>query len=204
MRLIYGTKNPAKLNGMKSAVKNLDIEITGLDSILHDLVEPEESGNDPLENASIKALKYYEQLKTPVFSCDSGLYFKEVEAHEQPGVAIRRINGKRLNDEEMILYYSQLAKKYGGRLTAYYKNAICVILDEKTRIQYDGESICSEPFYIVDLPHKSRTEGFPLNALSVEIDSNKYYNDLRESSQKSSKVMEGFYAFFKKEFVDRK
>lgn len=44
-----------------------------------ELKEAEENGKDPLSNATQKALTYYEQIKQPVFSCDTGLYFEGVD-----------------------------------------------------------------------------------------------------------------------------
>ena len=72
-----------------------------------------ENGNTPLENAEIKARAYFETFHMPVFSCDSGLYFDELKDEEQPGIHVRRVNGKELSDEEMTEYYASLAKKYG-------------------------------------------------------------------------------------------
>ena len=51
-----------------------------------------ENGKTPLENAEIKAKAYYEAFQMPVFSCDSGLYFDELQEEEQPGLHVRRIN----------------------------------------------------------------------------------------------------------------
>ena len=92
----------------------------------------DETGNNPLENAIIKAKAYYNVLKMPVFSCDTGLYFKESEDSLLPGTHVRRVNGKELTDLQMIEYYSGLAKKHGGKLTASYKNAICLVMDEQS------------------------------------------------------------------------
>ena len=74
-------------------------------------------------------MAYYQVFKMPVFSCDSGLYFDEVPDEIQPGVHVRNVNGRCLSDDEMIAYYTGLAKQYGN-LTAYYQNAICLVLDE--------------------------------------------------------------------------
>ena len=88
-----------------------------------------EDGNTPLENARQKALAYYRAFHIPVFSCDSGLYFDNVPDEIQPGVHVRTVNGSYLSDEQMLEYYSGLAKQYGN-LIARYKNAICFVIDE--------------------------------------------------------------------------
>ncbi|MBI9012205.1 MAG: peptidylprolyl isomerase [Clostridiales bacterium] len=195
MNFIYGTKNKSKLEHMKSILKDLHITVEALDVTVTDV---EETGNDILENAKIKALHYYKQVKKPIFSCDSGLYLEGVEKQDQPGKFIRRVNGKSLTDEEMLIHYSGLAKKYGGSLIAKYHNAICVVLDEEHIITYDGEELSSVPFKIVEKPHSIRKEGFPLDALSVEIKSNMYYDDLQDYSSDSDGLINGFQAFFKR------
>lgn len=196
MRLIYGTHNPSKLEGMVKALSGLPLEIVGFDDLDLEIKEAEESGNEPLANAIQKSKAYFEQLKKPIFSCDSGLYFEEVEDEDQPGVHARRVKGKRLDDDEMIVYYQTLARKYGGKLTAYYKNSICLTLDQDSMLVYDGVDIHSEKFYIVDQVHDRRVQGFPLDSLSVEINSGQYYFDIEEDNQNSNKINEGFRSFF--------
>ncbi len=196
MELIYGTYNPAKFESMKNIVKKLDIQLIPLSSLGQPLIASDETGHDPLSNAEEKAINYYKQLKRPIFSCDSGLYFRGVNQSEQPGVKIRRVNGKRLTDDEMIMHYSKLASSYGGDLFAYYKNAICLVIDNKTIVSYDGEDLCSEEFYIIDTPHKIMREGFPLDSLSVHIKSSQYYYDLKKPIENYMCVQEGFFNFF--------
>lgn len=131
MKLLYGTTNQAKLESMKRMTKILGLEIFGLNELkkmpeFANVVLPEidEIGSNPLENATLKAKAYFNTLKIPVFSCDSGLYFDEVDEKNQPGTHVRRVNGKELSDLQMIEHYGNLANSYGGRLTAKYKNAV--------------------------------------------------------------------------------
>lgn len=192
--LLYGTGNPAKLQGMREALSPLDLEIVGLSDMDKAPPEVPENGNNPLENACEKALAYYRFYGVSVFSCDSGLYFDNVPNEEQPGINVRNIGGKRLSDPEMILYYALKAREYGGKLTARYKNAICLVLSENEIRKSMDESLWGEPFYIVGKPHEKRTEGFPIDSLSVDIASGKYYYDLPESVE--SNMNEGFRVFF--------
>jgi 8-oxo-dGTP diphosphatase len=157
--------------------------------------EPKEDGNTPLENAIKKAKGYFDQLNRPVYSTDSALYFEGVSDEDQPGVLIKRIHGENLKGKEFQKYYIDIAKKYGGKIKAYYKYAICLIIDEDNIFQYDGKDIWSEEFYIVDVPHPYFEEGFPLNSLSVHIESGKYYNDIKNYKSKGS-MDDGFRKFF--------
>ena len=196
MKLLYGTSNPAKIDFMQKRVESLGIKILSLNDVNAPKIEIDESGNNPLENARIKALAYYQALQMPVFSCDSGLYIDGLDEERQPGVHIRRVQGRSLSDDEMITYYTSLAEESGGKLTAYYRNAICFVIDESTIYEHMADDIASEPFLIVSKPHAQRSEGFPLDSLSVCIKSGNYYNDLK--SKESKYFEDGFAPFFKR------
>ncbi len=196
MQLIYGTYNKAKFHSMMKMLEGLNMELLPLSSIGSYLTESEENGDSPLSNAEQKAVNYYKQIKRPVFSCDSGLFFKGVKDSEQPGVKIRRVNGTALNDIDLMNHYIRLSNQYGGKLTAYYKNAICLVMDENNMISYDGEDLNSEEFYIVNHPHKKMKEGFPLDSISVHIESGRYYYDMDSTESKNIGVISGFRDFF--------
>jgi 8-oxo-dGTP diphosphatase len=205
MKLLYATTNKAKLESMQRVTNSLNIEIIGLKDLQNlqefkniELPQIDESGKNPLENAIIKAKAYYKVLQIPLFSCDSGLYFENVDEKDQPGTHIRRVNGKTLTDEEALEYYAKLATSYGGKIKAKYKNAICLILDEKNIFSSMDSSLEIEPFYLVDKPHSKVVEGFPLDSLSVDIKTEKYYNDLEDNLAVDKSTIEiGFTNFFK-------
>ena len=204
MKLLYGTNNQAKLESMKRVTNQLGIEIFGFSDlkIMPDfknvkLPDIEETGKNPLENAIIKAKEYYKILRIPLFSCDSGLYFENVDEDLQPGTYVRRVRGKELSDVQMVEYYGNLAKNHGGKLVAKYKNAICLILGENQMFTRMDESIEIGPFYMVDKPHEKMVPGFPLDALSVDIETGKYFQDMDENLAVDKSVIEqGFTKFF--------
>lgn len=198
MRILYGTTNQAKLDSMKRITEVLGIEIIGLKDVNQPLPHIEESGKNPLENAKMKAEAYYKAFSMPVFSCDSGLYFDNIEDVLQPGTHIRRVNGKELTDEEMIEYYSGLAKSHDDRLIGRYRNAIYFILDDETQFFSMDKSLETEPFMLVSKPHEKRIKGFPLDSISMDLASGKYYYDIEEKSVDQSAVEQGFKAFFEK------
>lgn len=195
MKILYGTTNKGKLQAMEKSVRQLDIEIIGLNDLNCKLPLIEECGRTPLENAEIKARAYFESFHMPVFSCDSGLYFDELTDEEQPGTHVRRVNGKELNDDEMIQHYSTLARKYGGKITGRYRNAIYLILDENHHYSSMDMSIATEPFVLVTKPHVKRVEGFPLDSLSIDIETGKYYYDI-DVKDVSTSVDDGVRKFF--------
>lgn len=195
MKILYGTTNKGKLQAMINGLKGLNIELVSLNDMVGELPSINESGKTPLENAEIKARAYYEAFHMPVFSCDSGLYFDELSEDEQPGIHVRRVNGKELTDAEMTEYYAALAHKHGGRITGRYRNAIYFILDENHHYFSMDMSIATEAFILVDKPHPKRVEGFPLDPLSIDIATGKYYHDL-ETKDVSTSVDDGVRKFF--------
>lgn len=195
MKLLYGTSNQGKIKAMYRALKGLNLDIVSLKEYSSQLPFIKEDGLTPLENARIKAEAYYKAFHIPVFSCDSGLYFEDVPEEYQPGVYVRRRDGKELNDDEMIEYYSSLAKRFGN-IKARYKNAISFILDEEHIYESMADNLSGEVFYIVSTPHKKRMEGFPLDSLSVHIESGLYYYDMENRTVDEIALDKGFYEFF--------
>ena len=206
MKILYGTGNPAKLSAMKRRLEPLGIELIGLQDIKAmglDIPEVEENGTTPLENAHLKATAYYEAFQMPVFSCDSGLYFDNVPEEIQPGVHVRNVNGKELSDEEMIAYYGGLAEQYGD-LVARYCNAVCLVMDEDHIYEAMNENTESKRFLITAKPHQIRKKGFPLDSLSVDMETGKYYYDGREENKLDVVAVEdGFWDFFQNFFEKR-
>lgn len=57
----------------------------------------------------------------------------------------------------------------------------------------------SEKFILTDKPHSViRKKGFPLDSMSIDIKTNKYYYDLPIEKSEQFAVEDGFLLFFKK------
>lgn len=169
MKVLIGTTNPSKVKRFEELLDGCDIEFCTL-SDLGICTEPEETGKTPEENAVIKA-KYYGSFCDFVICNDSGLYFEDLpmDDYRQPGPNIREPEGsRRLNDEEMIEYYSGLVHSLGGRVTAYYLDGIAVnnrgIISS---FMENSESRKENAFYMVDTPSEKRHAGWPLDSLSL-------------------------------------
>lgn len=83
MKLLYGTGNQAKLAAMRSRLRQIGIELVGLNDLKADgldIPKVVENGNTPLENARLKAKGYYETFHIPVFSCDFIISFISLSA----------------------------------------------------------------------------------------------------------------------------
>ena len=85
-------------------------------------------------------------------------------------------------------------------LRAYYRNAICLIMDEEHIYESMAETLSSEPFLITSVPHPDgiRREGFPLDCLSVDLTTGKYYYDLDPAELGKVAAEDGSLRFFEK------
>ena len=198
MNLLYATTNKSKIEFMQRRVERLGIKLLSLTDVSAPKLKIEESGNSPLENAKIKALAYFSVLKIPLFSCDTGLYIDGLDHSRQPGINVRG-PGDHMTDTDAIAYYSALAEEMGGKMVVRYVNAICLILGNGKMYEHMGDDVALGPFYIVSKPHEIRKEGFPLDCLSVDIESEKYYYDMEDGWKYGTKKSDdGFAAFFKR------
>ncbi len=209
MKIIYGTGNDAKVGYMRRVLRGLPLEIVDLRQAAakRDIVLPEveETGATPLENARQKAEKYFELLQSPVFSCDSGLYLWEhgtgrpLPEEAQPGIHVRGRGEKRYSDDELLAHYIRLVKEY-GLIRARYKNAIALIWDKDTRAE---EDMWGEPFLFTDVPHKKRVPGFPLDSISLDMDTQRYFYDLEGEAQDGLVSDESGFARFFRDFLEK-
>lgn len=176
MKVLIGTTNPAKVKRFAEFLPGCGIEFLTLKD-LNITAEPEESGDDPEENARLKAA-FYGQYCDRVICNDSGLYFDCIPLDDprQPGLNIRSPQGRRLDDEEMIAYYSALLHELGGKTLAYYLDGIAVYRDGAIRSFLDERGRAAA-FYMVEEPSPARHPGWPLDSLSVNRNTMTYFVD---------------------------
>ena len=199
MKVLFATTNPAKIKKYAEKLKERNIEVLTIKDLGINL-KPEETGKNAIENAYIKAKTYYDATKITTIGMDNNLYIEELPEEKQPGTHVRRINGKELNDDEMIEYYAALARRHGGKITGQYRNAIFFVLDEQHCYSSMDESIFTEKFIMTAIPHPKRVEGFPMDSLSIDISTGKYYYDL-DVKDVSTSVDDGVRKFFKQIFA---
>lgn len=185
-KVLLGTGNKSKLKWMQELLKEYDIELVIPKEIgIYDSVK--ENGLTAVENASIKAKQYFELSHLPVIATDNAMLFTDfpIDDPRQPHTKIRRMIGeKEMNDQELIEYYSFLAKQNGGRLTAYYETSYAVV-DKKGKLYKLEDPYSKDPkyidltcFYLVDNPHTTYELGRPLNSIRVDKYTGKYWYDL--------------------------
>ena len=194
--ILFATGNESKVNRFKEKLLERGILLKSLKDININL-EVEENGKTAIENAEIKAKAYYDVTKITTMAMDDTMYIDDIPEDKQPGVFVRRVNGKRLNDEEMIEYYTNLVKTYGkdGKLNTKWILGMAIIKDGKISTYTD---ITSE-YYLVDTPAKDMKEGYPLSSILVNKEVNKYDIYLSEEDKKLGKADDaGFIDFIEK------
>ena len=174
-KVLFATGNESKAKRFKDGLLRNGIEIITIKDIDED-IEVLEDGKDAIENALIKARAYAKVLDIPVFAMDDSLYIDNIPDDKQPGLYVRRVNGKRLSDEEMLTYYSNLAHEYGvdGKLTCRWVYGIAVI-NNGVESTYTWNK---DDFYIVDKLSDKIDPGYPLNTISINKKLNKYFTDM--------------------------
>lgn len=185
-RVLLGTGNKSKLKWMQDLLQDYNIDLVLPKEVgIYDGVE--EKGLTAVENASIKAKQYFEMSHLPVIATDNAMLFADfpIDDPRQPHTKIRRMLGeKEMNDQELIEYYSSLAKENGGRLTAYYETSYAVVDKEGKLYQFEDpysknpKYIDLTCFYLVDKPHKTYIPGRPLDSIRVDKYTKKYLYDL--------------------------
>ncbi len=183
-KILFATENEGKVLRFKNQLLKRKIEIITIND-LDKKIEIIENGTNAIENALIKARSYAKEIDIPVFAMDDNLYIENIPDDKQPGMYVRRINGKRLTDEEMIDYYSNLAHTYSasGKLTCRWVYGMAVI-NKKEEYTYTWSK---DDFYLVDKPTSKIDPGYPLNSISVNKKLNKYFTDMTSEDKENIK-----------------
>lgn len=178
--ILFATGNKSKAKRFTKGLLEHDIKVLTLEDININ-IEVEENGSTAIENALIKARAYAKKTNLPVFAMDDTLYIDNIPDDKQPGLFVRRVNGKKLNDEEMIEYYSNLSKEYGtnGLLTGRWIYGMALI-NNGHEYTYTWSK---QNFYITSTPSNIINPGYPLNTISINIKLNKYFTELTEEDK---------------------
>ena len=183
MQLLFATTNPAKIAQYRQPLAAHDIELITL-ADLDFRLNVEESGQTATDNAHIKARAYYDATHLPTLGMDNCLYIEELPAALQPDTHVHRINGRELNDDEMISYYTDLVAQYGGRLTAAWHYSLAIHSDAGSA----DFSWQTKPFYLISRPSPLRRPGYPLDSISISPELNQYFTELPDTDSTLSKT----------------
>ena len=178
-KILFATNNQSKINRFKDGLIKRNIELISL-ADLNLNIDVEENGKDAIENALIKARAYKDIVNMPVLAMDDNLFLEGVPDAEQPGTNVRRVQGKRLTDEEMLQHYISLVDRFGidGKITARWIYGIAIINDKEYTYTWSQND-----FYLVNMPTAKRNVGYPLNSISINKKLNKYFTDMTEEDK---------------------
>lgn len=182
MKVLFATKNPAKVEYYADAIRNLGAEVLTLKDLNVD-IQVDESGKDAIENATIKAEAYRKESNMITIAIDDTLFLENVPDSIQPGTNVRRVNGKRLDDKEMLLHYKNIVNQYGEdvlnsgynkKLNATWVKGIAIAGENKTKTF----SYSKKAFYFVNKETNNFHEGYPLDSISIIPKYNKYLAEM--------------------------
>ncbi len=179
MKVLFATTNPAKVKKYKEILEKNGIELLTIND-LEKTIEVEETGKDALENAYIKAKAYYDLTGITTIGMDNTLFIEGLPEDKQPGTYVRRVNGKRLTDDEMIEHYTSLVRKNGEKLIAKWRYGM-VIYNERKVKSYTWNT---DDFFLVENPASIRKPGYPLDSISIDPICNKYFVELTSQDRK--------------------
>ena len=163
MKILLATTNEAKIKYYGSRLKEKGINLITLNDLDID-VDVDETGNNPVENAVIKARAYHDI---------SGI----------PGTHVRRVDGKRLNDSEMIEHYINLVNKYGidGKLNGYFLKGVAVVDKEHT---YTFEFRSNR--YFTNKQSELLDKGYSLDSIQIVPPFNKFKCELTKAEEEET------------------
>ena len=175
-QIIIATSNESKSKRFSRGLKEHGIEVLSLKDINIKL-DVEENGSTAIENALIKARECYRLTNKPCMGMDDTLYMEGVPEDRQPGLFVRRINGKSLTDEETLEYYTNLVKEYGkdGRIDCKWIYGLAVINEKGEESTYTWSK---DNFYMVSSRSDKINPGYPLNSISKYKKLDKYFTDV--------------------------
>ncbi len=174
-KVVFATGNQSKSKRFSEGLLKKDIEVLSLKD-LQITLDVEENGENAIENARIKARACYQKTHMPTIGMDDNLYLENVPDDMQPGMFVRRVNGKTLNDDEMIEHYVGLVKQYGknGILNSKWIYGMVVIDENGNESTY---SWSKGNFYMTDIVSDKINPGYPLNSISKYKAVDKYFTD---------------------------
>ena len=186
MKYLLATTNKAKIRYYGTKLKEKGLDIVTLND-LNIEIDVDETGKNPIENAIIKATEYNKLSNIPTIALDEGLFLNGVPDEIQPGTHVRRVNGRRLDDNEMIDYYTSLVNQYGvnGKLRGYFLKGVAIVNGNNIfTFEYKANrEFTNKKSEIID-------EGYPLASIQIIESVGKFKSELTEEEEKNTMDVE--------------
>ena len=187
-KVVFATGNQSKVLRFKKDLLERGIELLSLKDL--DLkLDVEENGENAIENALIKARVCYQKIHMPTIGMDDTLYMEGVPLDKQPELNVRRVNGKRLSDEEMLEHYTSLVNEYGidGKVNCKWVYGLAVINEKGEESTYTWYK---DNFYMVNVKSDKINPGYPLNSISKYKEIDKYFTDITDKDKELISINE--------------
>lgn len=187
-KVVFATGNQSKVLRFKKDLLERGIELLSLKDL--DLkLDVEENGENALENALIKARACYQKIHMPTIGMDDTLYMEGVPLDKQPELNVRRVNGKRLSDDEMLEHYTSLVNEYGidGKVNCKWVYGLAVINEKGEESTYTWYK---DNFYMVNVKSDKINPGYPLNSISKYKEIDKYFTDITDKDKELISINE--------------
>lgn len=180
-KIVVASKNPAKVARYGRMLSRYAEEVLGLDDFrITD--KPEETGETAEENAVIKGTFYAKWSRLPVFSEDEALYADFLPEDKQPGVYVRRVEGKdKIDDDQLLNYWEEIvAKVPKEKRTGRWRIAYCITSPsgECKTVSLDHPIIFFSPTSKVRIP------GWPMSSLQGPVEFRKPHSELTDGERK--------------------
>lgn len=175
-KLVFGSKNPAKLRQVQDVLMQIGIKVIGLDE-LNITDDVEETGSTVIENARLKSVAYARLTGQTVLSMDNALYFDGLPDEEQPGIHARRVNGQAAkSDIELVEHYSTLvdSRSSTGRLKGWWEYGLSLAKPDGTSV----ETTIKTHRVFVSQPSNTAVEGYPLESIQVDPATGTYMSEM--------------------------
>lgn len=178
IKLFYGTSNGSKLHNMRYRLRDYPITVVSPEDLGISL-KVSETGKSVIQNALIKARAYFEVVNMPTVAADSSVYFDGLSDEEQPGLYVRRVDGRRLTNDEMIEHYALLAKNADHPYIKHCITGIALITESDTKTT----QITDYPRILTSIPNSNRNHsGNPFDVITVTEDG-RYFNELSDEER---------------------
>ena len=175
VKLLLGTTNPAKINLVRAAVRDLPIELlTPADVDIHIAVA--EEGQTTLENAAIKAQAYFEMAGLPTLAMDGALWIEKFPDDQQPGVQVKRFQGAKgeATEREVLDTYRRELAAVGGESLCRWEGCMVLVLP--------GRRVFSSTFSFETLLTCQRRgdirPGISMAPITIDPRSGKYFSEM--------------------------
>jgi len=178
--VVIASSNPAKVRRYKKILTKYACQLIGLAEITL-MGQPEEKGETAEENAEIKAKYYAEKSGLVVFSEDEALYVNFLSGEDQPGVHVRRINGKdEASDGQLLAYWEKIIANVPRRNRKGKWHIACCIAHPNGMVKtfsLDFPIMFFYPSSPVKIP------GWPLSSIEGPLGFNKPHSELTKAER---------------------